>query len=207
MEETSTSVEETATKAGATKENKKQSSLINNLKSIYKHYSGTICILVPYLMLGVYPSIVNIVNPAPPINQLEWISGKIVLAQRDHPNIRIEMADGSKRDFDFYANLTGIVRGLPRFGGASNQELANLKGCQAEIGVVPIKWLIFPHNNRIWELRSNCFKLSYEQLKKTFQMDLTDGLWIDVVLHGFFIVFILYIFCLERRKRWAQQRR
>lgn len=90
-------------------------------KSFYKGYSITFWLLICYSIIGIYPTIVNWANPAPLENQLHWISGKVVFAQQNHPNIRVEIPDGSTRDFDFYADLTYIFRGMPRFNGATSE--------------------------------------------------------------------------------------
>lgn len=179
---------------GFPKEIETKLSFLIRLKSVCKNYSGTIGFVLLYLIILVYPTIVNLVNPAPPENQLKWISGKVVFVQQDHPNIRLEMADGSKREFDFYANLTGISRGLPRFYGATNIELAKLKDCQAKIGFGPIRWLIFPHNDRAWEVRSECFSLPYATLLKE-SIDASD---IHPVMHVCMIIFAIVVFIAER---------
>lgn len=176
---------------------------LQHAKSFYKSYSTTFWFLICYSTILVYPTIVNWANQAPPENQLHWISAKVVFAQRDHPNLRVLMPDGSTRDFDFYADLTNTIRGLPRFAGATNQDLSKLQGCQAEIGVTPIRWLILPHNERVWEVRCKSFSLPYEKLISVRQSSLKYDVWIEAVEHGFFVLIISTFFIGERRKKWA----
>jgi len=142
---------------------KPQSSLRLKLKEVWRHYSGTISVLLPFLVIGVYPGIVNSLNGVPQQNQLTWISGKIVFAQDKHPSIRLELDDGTRRDFDFYADLTSIARSITPVSAATREELTQLAGGRAELGVVPIRWLLYPHNDRVWEVRSSSgFSLTFD---------------------------------------------
>lgn len=170
------------------------------ITSLYKHYSVTLCLLIMYVPILVYPTFINWANPAPSKDKLQWVSGRIVFAQQKHPNIRMSLPNGLTKDLDFYADLTSITRGLPNFYGATKEELSKLTGCQAEIGVVPIRWLVFPHNDRIWEVRCESFSLSYSQLEIKYQRGLKSDFWLSFALHAFITVFIIFIFIAERKR-------
>lgn len=176
------------------------SMFIHGAKSFYKSYPMTVWFLIGYSII-VYTTVLQWANPAPPENQLHWFHAKVVFAQQDHPNMRVEMSDGSIRDLDFYANLTGVIRGLARFSGTTNHELAKLQGYQVEIGTDSIRWLILPQNQRIWAVRCENFPLPYSKLIKTYQFHRKLGVWICAGLNCFFVLIITILFIAERRKK------
>ena len=71
--------------------------------------------------------------------------------------------------------------------------------------MVPIRWLVLPHNQRIWEVRCESFSLPYSQLIKIYQKHLKDSAGLRAGCHCFIIMFVTIIFLAERRKKWASQ--
>lgn len=179
--------------------------ILQRVKSLYKIYTRTFWSIFWYSIILVYPAIVNFANPAPLKNELQWISGKVVFAQQKHPNMRLELPDGSMQDFDFHADLSTVFSDLSPFYGASNQELASLQGCRAEIGVVPIRWLIIPHNQRIWEVRSEGFTLPYSKLINIYQKQVKEDIAFNGVIYFLLFSFAIITFLWERRFKWASQ--
>lgn len=183
-----------------------KNSLWLRLKEVWRHYSTSITGLALYFLILGYPAIVNSINGVPQQNQLTWVSGKVVFAQYKHPSIRLELDDGTKRDFDFYADLSTIARSITPVSAATKEELTQLAGKRAELGVVPIRWLLYPHNDRVWEVRSSSgFSLIFDRQAQRAKNHTQRTSWITNTAHVLCLAFLIFIFNFERKKKWQLQ--
>lgn len=175
------------------------SRFIKRLKPFYGDYGYTVWLLFWYSIVA-YFALVNWMNPAPAYEKLRWISGEIISAQIDHPHLKVRLPDGSVKKLDFYGDLSYAPRGFPRalYGKVV---LDKLHGCQAELGIYQVKWLILPYNERVWEVRCKEFRLSYAETIKEYNRSVKISRWVAIFPHSIFIFIISVVFNAERKRK------
>lgn len=155
---------------------------------------------ISYICMFLYFTIVSLINTAPPREKLQWISGKIISAQQKHPHLRVQFEDGSVKKFVFYADISRMFVRYPR-GLFYDEDLAKYKGESATLGVYPVKWLILPYYDRVWEVRCKGFQLSYADIISEYKKSRKIEAWFHVIVNGLYISFILLIYNAERKRK------
>lgn len=135
------------------------------VRSLLRRYPRTLTWVLATAVLYGYPALVMRLNPPPELRSTETVVGRILQARRDQPHVRLQLADGRAEAFDFPSEILGMLdrRGL-RFDGATDYELGELAGCQAELQVDRVRFLLLPSNPRIWELRCPRVTIPYSRL-------------------------------------------
>lgn len=185
--------------------NFRKTCLMINKKIIFEwgNFRRTLLFFAFYVVLGIYPAMVALVNPVPDRSELVWITAKIVNTKDKQPNLVIELPNKNIRKFNFPVSLYfSTLNGSTRFVGLRGDQLKRLSGCTAQLGTKPIAWGI-TDQPYVWEIRSACGDFTYEQaadfFKKFGGFDL-----IAAIMHMVFVSFLVFIFCFERNRAWAR---
>jgi len=162
-------------------------------KSALYRYSGTLIFLALYLWLGIYSLFVAYMNPIPKEQELVRYRATVVDVNKNEGSLVLKLSDNSTKNAYFPVGLSMVVYGTSRFYGLNESQLAKLKGCDASVGAVPIKWLI-PGRDMVWDLRCQDVGYGFVEAVSYIKLIGADGLrWIDGVLHITMFVFLFFI--------------
>lgn len=167
--------------------------------SIWVRFGGTFGISLAYLLVGIYPLFVALMNPIPNESQLTRITATVIHAGMNHPNLEIQLPDQSIRDVDFPNSLSLSGIKVPRFYGLEKKQIALLPGNVVEIGEEQIRWSVTARF-RIWELHSARVNLSFQEAINYYQRDCKFN-WIDGIFHVICISLTVFIYQFEKRKK------
>lgn len=167
-----------------------------------KPYRVSIQAMVIYALLLLYPTILQIINTAPTRNQLRHFSGKITFIQNSSPNFMAETPDGEMK-IDLPGRLFTLIRGKNSYYKLSKSEIGILNGCDAEFLVDDVKGMVVFDYPRAWEIRCGDFLLPYE--KQIYLKSKSQDVPSMFLLNGAYIFFVVLIFLLERKSKWASQ--
>ena len=164
------------------------------MKAFLKKYQSTIISIILVLIIAIYPLVITLINPPPSKNELTLIHAKILEIKKDAPNMQVLLSSGEKKVLYFPNTMFTIMRGEPNFVYLEAEQRNQLKGCNAQLAVKKINWLV-GGRLRIWEIVCGETVISYEQFKIWYGKGLNIDKWLEpIALIGcFFIVLISFI--------------
>lgn len=134
---------------------------------------GTIISIVIILLAWGYPRVAMYLNPPPPKEALQAISGVVVRADRNHPHLRVRTDDAQEIELDFPGDFQFIFFGRwPQFLHPSSAEFKRLRGCEAVLQVDRLRYLPVPANPRVWSISCPQFSVGYEQLSRFYRQEI-----------------------------------
>jgi hypothetical protein len=162
--------------------------------SLLRSYRDSIISSIMCLCFIVYPNFAMRFNPPPSLVQLETLSGVIVKAQKQHPNVFLKLADGSVQALAFPGDLQGIYAAkYPYFHLESEVQLARLNGCHAVVQIDHLRGFVVPTNPRIWSLSCSALTIPNDKLKSYYfeSIKIDGSSWFLFMLC--FVVLVLMI--------------
>ena len=169
------------------------------MKAFLKKYQSTIISIILVLIIAIYPLVITLINPPPSKNELTLIHAKILEIKKDAPNMQVLLSSGEKKVLYFPNTMFTIMRGEPNFVYLEAEQRNQLKGCNAQLAVKKINWLV-GGRLRIWEIVCGETVISYEQFSQWYATSFKISAWLELFYIAFCFLIILIVFLKDRRK-------
>ena len=171
----------------------------SKFKKIMLGHGNSIGFFCVYLALVAYPIFISTLNPIPKEDDVKYFRGKILHADTKHPQIVFKIDDGTICKGDIATGLTTPGFNVLRFYGLNSEQLLSITGKDAVIGAEILRGL--PQNRwRVWSIKSAAVSYDYNQAKQYYEKNGVFG-WNDAALQIFYLLFLILIIWIERRKR------
>jgi hypothetical protein len=159
-------------------------------RGFLRRYIQSLLTILIIAVCGIYPNFAMQLNQPPSEESAETLNGRILNAQKSHPNITLALSDGKIQLLDFPGTLQMIyVAKYPRFHGESEENLSKLTGCQAEIKIDRLKWLMVSSIPRIWSIKCDNFSISHSRLSQYYKKESEVG-GFDYFLYAISLMFL-----------------
>lgn len=122
-------------------------------------------------------------NPPPQESNLLMEKGRIIRVRNEYPHITMELVDGSRRDYHLPESLQGMYVGIwPRLSRDMTDNLGKVRGCQAELQVDHLRYVLLPVVPRVWGVQCKQHPISFQQVLTHYRSrsGFTGGSWVVV---------------------------
>lgn len=145
-------------------------------KGFLRSYIQSIMGIVLIGFCVVYPYFAMQFNGPPIEAQTEVLRGEILRARKEHPNVLLKLPGGTVQALDFPGTLqfTYFAK-YPDFHGENEEDLARLKGCEAEIKTDRLKGMVVSTIPRIWSLKCRKLYIPYDKLIQYYETERQFG--------------------------------